>query len=220
MTDGGVRDLRELAEQRRGHEDEAERHLVEMAELAAAGREDEHEESGDREDQGEDVHYLPFCMVFLSGYNLHKRTVPLFLRENQSYVDAQEMKAALLEVDQYYDALPDEIKERGVMQFASYPPSEMDNTVTRLWDKHMRRDWRDSAKEREADLGRPQVKAGGASPIADMRARVEQAQPLAGRPDSGDDGPGYVVIRLLVPVKKASGAWCRGMSRKPKTRID
>jgi hypothetical protein len=164
--------------------------------------------SGERASNLADIaylYYLPFCMVFLSGDNLHRRTVPLFVRENQSYVGAQDMKAALKEIDQHYDALPDEIKELGVMQFASYPPSDVDNAVTQLWDKHMRPGWRDSAKEREAELGKPRDKASGASTVDELRERIEQAEPFAGQPEAGGEGPDYVVIRRLVPVRK--GKW-------------
>jgi hypothetical protein len=164
--------------------------------------------SGERASNRADIaylYYLPFCMVFFSGDKLHKRTVPLFLRDNQSYVDVQELKPALREIDEHYDALPEEIKALGVMQFASYPPSAMDNAVTQLWDKQMRPGWRENAAEREAELGEPRDTAGGRQTAAEFRERIEQAQPLAAPPASGVDGPDYVVIRRQVPVRK--GKW-------------
>ena len=95
------------------------------------------------------LYYLPFAMVFVSGDRLHRRTAPLFLRPDQSYIDAHELKAALRELDQHYDRLPEEIKQLGVLQFASYPPPDIDNAVTRLWDKHMRLDWRELARTKK-----------------------------------------------------------------------
>jgi hypothetical protein len=41
------------------------------------------------------LYYLPFCMVFTSGDNLHRRTAPLFLRPDQSFAPAAAFKAAL-----------------------------------------------------------------------------------------------------------------------------
>ena len=54
--------------------------------------------SGERASNQADMaylYYLPFAMVFVSGDELHRRTVPLFLSEDQSYLDIEEMKAAL-----------------------------------------------------------------------------------------------------------------------------
>jgi hypothetical protein len=98
------------------------------------------------------LYYLPFAMVFASGDKLHQRTAPLFLNPNQSYVESDELKPALRELDEYYDRLPEEIKQRGVLPFAHYPPPTIDNTVTQLWDKHMRPDWRKIAKGKEAEV--------------------------------------------------------------------
>ncbi|MGH3103842.1 MAG: hypothetical protein ACRDN6_07085, partial [Gaiellaceae bacterium] len=100
------------------------------------------------------LYCLPFCMLFTSGDNLHQRTAPLFLRPNQSFADAAAFKAALKELDDYYDRLPGEIKVLGVMAFAHYPPADLDNLVVELWDKHMRPDWRDGAETPEQVLQR------------------------------------------------------------------
>jgi hypothetical protein len=152
------------------------------------------------------LYYLPFCMVFLSGDRLHRRTVPLFLRDDQSYVHSDEFKAALRELDQHYDALPDEIKELGVMQFVSFPPSDIDSVVTRLWDKHMRPDWREIAREQEARRGQPRDEEAGQRTVADLRGRIEQARTVSDRLPGVDGAePNYVIIRRLVPVKK--GKW-------------
>jgi hypothetical protein len=165
--------------------------------------------SGDRASNRADMaylYYLPFCMTFLSGDRLHRRTVPLFLRDNQSYVHADDFKSALRELDQHYDGLPSEIKELGVMQFVSFPPSDMDNVVTQLWDKHMRPDWRAIAKQEEETRGQPRDETADGKTAAEMRGRFEQAQPASSAmPGIGDPDPDYVIIRRLVPVKK--GKW-------------
>jgi hypothetical protein len=164
--------------------------------------------SGDRASNRADMaylYYLPFGMVFASGDRLHRRTAPLFLRDDQSYIRGDEFKTALRELDQHYDALPEEIKELGVMQFASFPPSDVENAVTRLWDKHMRADWREAAKRQEAERGKPRDEAGHET-VKEIRGRIERAQPV---PDQTvglrGEGPDYVIIRRQVPVKK--GKW-------------
>lgn len=129
-----------------------------------------------------------------------------FLRPEQSYVQANEFKAGLREIDEYYDQLPDEIKHLGVLQFAGWPPSSLDNIVTQLWDKHMRPDWREIAAAREAERGKPRDEEADRKTLADMRSRVESAEPVteAEAPLSGDDAD-YVIIRRQVPVQK--GKW-------------
>lgn len=150
------------------------------------------------------LYYLPFGMVFVSGDNLHRRTVPLFLREDQSYLPAAELKGALQEMDEHYDALPDEIKQLGVMRFVSYPPSSIDNAVTHAWDSHMRADWREIAKAQEANIGKPpdddQLQSG-----ADLKVRLEQAQSIPEGVAGSDPDPDYLTISRYVPAQR--GKW-------------
>jgi len=165
--------------------------------------------SGERASNKTDMahlYYLPFCMLFTSGENLHRRTAPLFLRRDQSFAEAAAFKAALKELDDHYTRLPDEIKELGVMAFAHYPPKELDNLVVELWDKHMRAGWRDDAETPEQVLERWQAmqEEGRA---AELRSRVEAAQPVAdGERQLGDGEPDYIVIRRQVPVGKGKPA--------------
>src|SRR5690242_14286006 len=56
VTDRRIRDLGELADERCREEHQAERDLVEAPQLAPARRENEHNERGDHQDEGEDVH--------------------------------------------------------------------------------------------------------------------------------------------------------------------
>jgi len=164
--------------------------------------------SGERPSNKADLahlYYLPFCMLFASGDRLHRRTAPLFLRPDQTFAQAATFKAALKELDDYYDRLPDEIKAHGVMAFAHYPPAELDNLVVQLWDRHMRPDWRDSAQTPQQVLERraaQQEERGAAA----LRADVEAAQPVTeAERHLSDSGPDYVAIRRQVPVRK--GKW-------------
>ena len=163
--------------------------------------------SGERPSNKADMaylYYLPFSMLFTSGDNLHRRTVPLFLREDQSFAEAATFKSALRELDDYYDQFPNEVKELGVMVFAHYPPAELDNLVVQLWDKHMRPDWRDGAESSDEVLARWQAAQQQGS-AAEFRARIESAQPLADAEAQLEDEPDYIVIGHQVPVRK--GKW-------------
>jgi hypothetical protein len=93
------------------------------------------------------LYYLPFCMVFTSSDNLHERLVPLFLREDQSFVKGQALKADLRRLDEHYSALPEAVKRTGFHKFATCPPEDTSFLVTQLWDKHLPR-WRKLKAER------------------------------------------------------------------------
>lgn len=85
--------------------------------------------------------YLPFCMMFVSSDRLHPRCAHLFLRSDQGFVWGEDLKRGLSELNAHYALLPDSIREKGVMSFASYPPGDGDYIVTQLWDRHLPR-WR------------------------------------------------------------------------------
>ena len=147
------------------------------------------------------LYYLPFCMIFTSGDNLHRRAAPLFLRADQSFVPATTLKAGLKELDDYYDHQPDEVKTLGVMAFAHYPPVELDNVVVQLWDKHMRPDWREHAKTPDQILVWSRELQQRKENAAELRTRLQGAQLV----DDTIGEPDYIVIRRAVPHVK--GKW-------------
>ena len=152
------------------------------------------------------LYYLPFAMVFISGDRLHRDNVPLFLRRDQSYLATDELKPALRELDDHYSALPDEIKQRGVLSFAGYPPPDVDNAVTQLWDRHMRRDWRRLAREYESKLPQPRDEETSRSTAAELTARIEAATPVTDPPaDAGASDADYFLLTRQVPATK--GKW-------------
>jgi hypothetical protein len=85
-------------------------------------------------------------MVFTSSDKLHDRVVPLFLKPDQTYVQGHLLKADLKRIDEYFSALPEEVKRRGIMKFAHYPPDEKTLLVTQLWDKYLPK-WRENTKK-------------------------------------------------------------------------
>lgn len=95
------------------------------------------------------LYYLPFCMVFVSGDKLHQRAAPLFLRSNQDFVWAPDMKADLVLLDSHFSAFPESVKAKGLFAFASSPPEEMAFLTTRLWDRHLPA-WRKILNDRKS----------------------------------------------------------------------
>jgi hypothetical protein len=151
------------------------------------------------------LYYLPFAAAFASGDGLHRRTVPLFLSDNQSFIDAMALKTALQELDAHYDAMPEEIKQLGVLAFASYPPPTLHNAVTRLWDDHMRHDWRDIAAKLEATMGAPRDEESERRTVDELNAQIDEAELVDDEAAMGPSGPDYVLRNRQVPATK--GKW-------------
>jgi hypothetical protein len=80
--------------------------------------------------------YLPFCTLFASSDNLHRRTAPHFMRPDQEFVWGQDLKAGLKAVNSHFLQVPEGERDKGIMSFASVPPDG--NLVAALWDRHMR----------------------------------------------------------------------------------
>jgi len=86
--------------------------------------------------------YLPFSMVFISSDRLHERLAPLFMRNDQEFVWGKDLKTDLAKLNKYYSELPNSIKEKGIMSFASGSPREGEFLITRLWDIYLS-SWRE-----------------------------------------------------------------------------
>ena len=143
-------------------------------------------------------------MVFTSNDKLHADIVPFFLRADQSFIHGTDLKADLGRLDAHYDALPAETKERGVMTFAVYPPFETTFLVTRLWDGHMSRRWRDHQNSTAPKPESPEAKM----IMKEIQRFEENATELGSneRQFSSDEAD-HVVIKRTMYVKK--GKWRR-----------
>jgi predicted 2-oxoglutarate/Fe(II)-dependent dioxygenase YbiX len=70
----------------------------------------------------------------------------------------------------------------------------------------MRPEWREIAKQQEAEIGKPRDEAYDRETVAEIRSRLDQAQPIVGEEAHlGGDEAAYIVIRRQVPVRK--GKW-------------
>jgi hypothetical protein len=88
---------------------------------------------------------------------------------------APKLEAGLRQVDAYYSALPQEIKDLGVMRISAWPPPALNNLVTPLWDKHMIPTWREEAERYESRLGQPHDSEADAATIAELKSQMESA---------------------------------------------
>lgn len=148
------------------------------------------------------LYYLPFCMVFASSDKLHARIAPLFMESGQSYVNGQELKEDLKKLNEYYSKLPDEIKIRGPMEFATYPPDNWDTLIGKLFDKHLKPSWRANAKKDREQLGKPKIH--DPSFMKELKKRQSEQKPYVGTPPPSDSVDSLTLTRM-VPAKR--GSW-------------
>lgn len=93
--------------------------------------------------------YLPFCMVFVSNDNLHRRTASHFLREDQAFIWGPDLKAALKDLVPHYKKFDEQIGQLGLHNFAPVPPPELpQNLVVQIWDRLMNPEWREVLSNR------------------------------------------------------------------------
>ena len=92
------------------------------------------------------LHYLPFCNVFISGDKLHRSTAELFINKNQRFVWGPDLKTDLGRLNSHFLRLPQEIRDKGVLSFASKPPVEGDYLTADLWDL-LGTNWRNSGND-------------------------------------------------------------------------
>jgi hypothetical protein len=148
------------------------------------------------------LYYLPFCVVFTSNDRLHKLLAPLFLRDDQSFIPGDELKADLARLNAHYDVLPPETKAQGVYAFAHSPPHDTSFLTTRIWDKYMSPRWR----ERQAPSPQP------ASPLGkEFHQKIKELVKKAktegtSQPTKQGESDQLVIKRM---VRGTRGKWTR-----------
>jgi hypothetical protein len=149
------------------------------------------------------LYYLPFCKVFTSNDKLHAQIIPYFLSEKQVFIPGAELKADLKMLDEHYNALPDEVKARGVSSFAMFPPQDGSFLICKLWDRYMASDWR---KRDMTPPGRPKTEAseGIFKQIRQMQEAAKSSSPVA--PIDSDKADNILIKRM---VRGHKGKWTR-----------
>lgn len=149
------------------------------------------------------LYYLPFCMVFASGDRLHQSLAPLFLRDDQSFVTAAELKADLAALDAHFSDLPEEVKSEGTMSFAVYPPESTEFLTTRLWDRHLPA-WREHHDRQEDEPLDPELER---QLVERIRELTEGTAPSEAARAAATEITDCMVVEYRVPPKK--GKWIR-----------
>lgn len=143
--------------------------------------------------------YLPFCIMFVSRDNLHRRCAPLFLRPDQEFVWGQDLKDGLKEINEHYLKLPESTKEQGIMSFAVEPPDVGSGLVLKLWSRLLPK-WRDRGDTATRDTSENQP------PTVEYIMKMANSPPAvtAGSPSDYADVEQVVLKR---GVKKKKGDW-------------
>lgn len=116
------------------------------------------------------------------------------MRPDQAFVWGIDLKPALNAINRHFLQLPEEDRERGISAFAHSPPA--DNLVADLWDRFMRKGYRDErpvkmSPEKEAEL------------VERLTAFAKQP-PLSSGDMAAEDAEMISVSRM---VRKKRGSW-------------
>lgn len=138
--------------------------------------------------------------AFTSRDKLHERTAPLFLDKDQVFIRGDDLKDDLAKLDAHYSQLSDEEKLRGVMSFAHYPPVEGDFLVSKMWDKLMRPEWRESPTRQ------PELRSieNDAKIIAEINEIADSPRSSIKASDLHQD-PDAVLVQRKIPLYR--GKW-------------
>ena len=152
------------------------------------------------------LYYLPFAMMFTSNDKLHRRTAPLFMRDDQIFQPADELKTDLRALDQFYSSLPAETMKDGLFKAAPLALEHERFLTTQLYHRLGVRTPNPSAAMPSSS---PKSHSPAEGLIARVKAMMEASkthhdvdQPFS-RAEIED--PDQVVIERAVPLKR--GKW-------------
>ena len=158
------------------------------------------------------LYYLPFCSVFTSKDNFHVQIVPLFLNEDQTFVNGAEFKEDLRRLNEYYSALSEENLKTGLINFAKHPPDDTSFLTTRLWDKYLPR-WREiKAKPKE-----PRDPEADKKLIEELN-RMSDSPEL--RPHDERDSDKLDYFTVIKNVRMRKGKWQRFSSEQEERMLE
>lgn len=82
--------------------------------------------------------YLPFCRVFTSSDNFHKKFAPLFLTEEQAFADGHQLKRDIGRIRDWWLHLSDRERADYRRKFGDYPPELKDSITLEMWKRYCR----------------------------------------------------------------------------------
>lgn len=75
------------------------------------------------------LYYLPFAKVFSSNDKIHKKLVPVLLKEDQIFIEGPELKADFKTILEHIESLPEEEK----IKYYNKPPINEESFTFNLW---------------------------------------------------------------------------------------
>jgi hypothetical protein len=142
--------------------------------------------------------YLPFCHIFVSGDKLHKLCAPVFLKKQQDFVWAPELKGDLGRINRALMATSELERQVGLHKLAPSPPGNLPDLAVALWQKH-------TPFSGKADMGTPRMSPETERKLVEHLRSITRASTdpeVAGIPSDELDN---VAIERLVPARK--GNW-------------
>jgi hypothetical protein len=143
--------------------------------------------------------YLPFSRVFVSWDKLHRRCAQFFLRPDQEFLWAPDLKADLARLNAYYLRLLEAERDRGLMQFAHMPPKTGDFLTARLYDR-VASGWR--YQDDEVKLSDPEAEK---TLVVELNAFIESTDVIPDPDDPEDQS--YNSSALSRRMHKRKGSW-------------
>jgi hypothetical protein len=144
--------------------------------------------------------YSPFCHVFVSSDNLHRRCAPHFLRTDQSFVWGHDLKADLNRLMNVYAGRPEDEKEQGLIRLAPTPPPDDGGVVAQLWDRYY-----GSWRRRATEVPQPRNPKEDAELVAHIN-RLSDA-PAISRDEMDFDPSDAQFVQIQRRVTKRRGSW-------------
>lgn len=152
------------------------------------------------------LYYLPFCNIFTSNDNFHKGIVNYFMRTDQTFINGEDFKEDMAALNNYYSKLPEDIKKRGVVTFASMPPTDDDFLTTQMWNKYMSPQWKDMKDRVKKFDGTDVVDSDIEKELLDkINNFAKKAKPVEDGVKMNSDEVGNMIMKHMVHPRK--GSW-------------
>lgn len=145
------------------------------------------------------LYYLPFCNLFISGDKLHKKTAQFFMKEDQKFIWAPELKVDLSNLNKLYSLLPQEEKDKGLYSFATYPPEDKTYLTTLLWD-HFLPNWRITMKNKKKPIDDEASK----KLLKELQAHADSPQIKGSDIDYNEENVKHMTLKRNVSKKRES----------------
>ncbi len=152
------------------------------------------------------LYYLPFCQIFISSDNFHKRITELFLEKDQVFVWGPDMKSDLKKINEYYSKFSQEEKDKGLFSLAPYPPEDIETLTGQLFDKLLR-PWRGKKLDLPKDDGF----------VRKMKKIREKQTNYDGPQISSDDVDSMTITKMVLTQRGDWRILPKGIEDKKKT---